>query len=163
MNLEGSKSSFLISMPNLSAVILPTRSSGPAISASFTAMEITYFSCLTGAAAFNGVNVIRHLINGSIGTYFMPYLNIDNMIGFVFLAIISTIVATGMNNFALARMQVSTMSAFTGLSTLVSIAIGVIFAHETLYWYHKVGIILIIIRVVGMIFLTVGNNKKITD
>ena len=85
------------------------------------------------------------------------------MTGFIFLAVISTIIATGMNNFALARMQVSTMSAFTGLSTLVSIVIGVIFNAEPLYWYHTIGISLILIRVIGMICLTAGNNKKITE
>ena len=132
-------------------------------SANAGAMEITYFSCLMGAAAFNGVNIVRHLINGSIGTYFAPYMSIENMTGFIFLAVISTIIATGMNNFALARMQVSTMSAFTGLSTLVSIVIGVIFNAEPLYWYHTIGISLILIRVIGMICLTAGNNKKITE
>lgn len=132
-------------------------------SAGFNAMEITYFSCFMGAVAFNGVNVVKHIINGNLSIYFMPFMSLDNMIGFIFLAIISTIIATGMNNFALARMQVSTMSAFTGLSTLVSIIFGVMFKNEPLYWYHNIGISLILIRVVGMIWLTAGNNKKIGD
>ncbi|MBR4173477.1 MAG: DMT family transporter, partial [Clostridia bacterium] len=132
-------------------------------SASFTAMEITYFSCLMGAVIFNGVNIVRHIMNGTITTYFMPYMNLDNIIGFVFLAIISTIIATGMNNFALARMQVSTMSAFTGLGTLVSVVIGVVFNNEELYSYHIIGISLILIRVIGIIWLTAGDNKKVTE
>ena len=132
-------------------------------SADFNAMEITYFSCFLGAVAFNGANIIRHLLNGTISTYFIPFMSLENMTGFVFLAIISTIIATGMNNFALARMQVSTMSAFTGLSTLVSIVIGVIFNNEKLYMYHIIGISLILIRVIGIICLTAGENKKITE
>ena len=132
-------------------------------SAGFNAMEITYFSCFMGAVAFNGANVIRHLVNGTISTYFAPYMNVENMVGFVFLAIVSTIIATGMNNFALARMQVSTMSAFSGLSTLVSIILGVLFNNEKLYIYHYIGITLILIRVVGIICLTMGKNKKITE
>ena len=127
----------------------------------FNAMEIAYFSCFMGAVFFNGINIVRHIANGTLSTYFAPFMNMDNMIGFVFLAIISTVVATGMNNFALARMQVSTMSAFSGLSTLVSIALGVIFNAEQLYWYHKIGIPLILIRVIGIIMLTAGNNKKL--
>lgn len=132
-------------------------------SAEFNAMEITYFSSLMGAVIFNAVNVLRHILNGSLSTYFVPYMSIDNMVGFVFLAIISTIIATGMNNFALARMQVSTMSAFSGLGTLASIVIGVLFNNEKLYTYHIIGISLILIRVVGIICLTAGNNKKITQ
>ena len=132
-------------------------------SAEFNAMEITYFSCLMGAVAFNGVNIARHIANGTLTTYFVPFMSLDNMIGFVFLAVISTIIATGMNNFALARMQVSTMSAFTGLSTLVGIIIGVLFNGERLYMYHIIGISLILIRVVGIICLTAGDNRKITE
>lgn len=132
-------------------------------SASFNAMEITYFSCFMGAVAFNGINIIRHLINCDISGYFVPFMNADNLVGFVFLAIISTIIATGMNNFALARMQVSTMSAFTGLSTLVSIILGVMFNNEELHFYHNIGITLIMIRVIGIIRLTAGDNKKITE
>lgn len=127
----------------------------------FGAMEITYFSSLMGAVFFNGVNIVRHIANGTLTRYFAPFMNWDNLVGFVFLAIISTVVATGMNNFALARMQVSTMSAFSGLSTLVSIVIGVLLNAEPLYWYHNVGISLILIRVIGIILLTAGNNKKL--
>ena len=132
-------------------------------SAAFGAMEITYFSCLMGAVAFNAVNIARHISNGTLSTYFVPFMSVDNMIGFVFLAIISTIIATGMNNFALARMQVSTMAAFTGLSTFVSVVIGVLFNNERLYMYHIIGISLIMIRVIGIICLTAGENKKITE
>ena len=132
-------------------------------SAAFSAMEITYFSCLMGAVAFNGVNVIRHIANGTLSTYFTPFMSVDNITGFIVLAIISTIIATGMNNFALARMQVSTMAAFTGLSTLFSVVIGVLFNNEKLYTYHIIGMTLIMIRVVGIICLTAGDNKKITE
>ena len=128
----------------------------------FNAMEITYFSCLMGAVIFNFANIVRHLLNGSMGTYFTPYMNVDNMVGFVFLAIISTIVATSMNNFALARMRVTTMSAFGGLGTLTAIVEGVLFNNEKLYMYHVVGISLILIRIIGMICLTSGENKKYT-
>ena len=132
-------------------------------SCGFGAMDITYFSCFMGAVIFNTVNVVRHLLRGDISAYFVPFMSLENMIGFVFLAIISTIIATGMNNFALARMQVTTMSAFGGLGTMVSIAIGVLFNSEKLYMYHIIGISLILIRVIGIICLTAGDNKKITE
>ena len=132
-------------------------------SAGFNAMDITYFSSFMGMVVFNTVNVIRHIICGDLDSYFVPYMSLENMTGFVFLAIISTIAATGMNNFALARMQVTTMSAFSGLGTFVAIAIGVLFNNERLYMYHIIGIGLILIRVIGIICLTAGKNKKITE
>ena len=123
-------------------------------------MEITYFSCLLGMVVFNAVNIVRHLIKGDILEYFTPYLDLDNMIGFVFLAVISTIVATSMNNFSLSYMQVSTMSAFGGLSTIVTIAAGVLFAHEKLYTFHIIGLTLIIIRMVGVSVIAIKKEKK---
>ena len=129
-------------------------------SSAFKPMEITYFSCMLGMATFNAVNIVRHLINGDILEYFTPYFNLDNMIGFVFLAVISTIVATSMNNFALSYMQASTMSAFGGLSTMVTVAVGVIFAHEKLYTFHIIGLVLIVIRMVGVSAIAIRKEKK---
>ena len=126
----------------------------------FSAMEITYFSALLGMIAFNSVNVIRHLIGGTIVEYFMPLANTQNLIGFLFLAVISTIVATGMNNFALSKMQVSVMSAFGGLSTMVTIAVGVLWGGEKLYTFHCIGILLIVTRMIGVSYIAIKREKK---
>jgi drug/metabolite transporter (DMT)-like permease len=129
-------------------------------SSKFKPMEITYFSCLLGMVAFNAVNVVRHLIKGDILEYFTPYLSLDNMVGFVFLAVISTIVATSMNNFALKYMQVSTMSAFGGVSTMVTVAAGVLFANEKLYLFHIIGLSLIVIRMIGVSAIAIRKEKN---
>ena len=123
-------------------------------------MEITYVSCALGATVFNAVNVVRHLIVGDILHYFDPFLDPENLIGFAFLGIVSTIVATGMNNFALGRMQASTMAAFAGISTLVTVAVGVIFGGEQLYVYHVIGLSLIIVRMVGVSVIAIRREKN---
>lgn len=129
-------------------------------SSEFSALDITYFTSFMGAAVFNTANIARHLYVGDISSYFTPYMNIYNLAGFVFLAVISTVVATGMNNYALARMQVSTMGAFSGISTATAIAEGVIFNKEVLYPFHIIGISLIIVRMVGMMWLARKSNGK---
>ena len=126
----------------------------------FSSIEITYMYSALGALAFNAINVVRHLINGDILNYFDPYFSVENIIGFVFLGIISSMVATGMNTFALTRMQASTLSAFAGLSTLVTIAVGVIFNGESLYYYHYIGLSLIIIRMVGVSYISIKKDRK---
>lgn len=93
-------------------------------SSHFNSMEVTYFSAILGMTAFNSVNIIRHLVCGNMTEYFAPLFNIQNLVGFIFLSVISTVVATGMNNFALSKVQASTLSAFGGLSTVVTITIG---------------------------------------
>ena len=123
-------------------------------------MEITYASCQLGAIAFNVVNVVRHLIRGDIQHYFDPYLKWDNLIGFFVLGVVSTIVATAMNNYSRSRLQMSTLAAFGGVSTLVAVLIGVFISGETLYYYHYIGFALILIRMVGVSAMSIYSDKK---
>lgn len=116
----------------------------------FATFEITYITCMMGAVIFNAINVVRHIVDGDILQYFAPLADMQNLIGFVYLSILSTIAATAMGNFALARAQVSTLAAFGGVSTLVTIAAGILLRNETLYTYQIIGIILIVIRMVGV-------------
>ena len=125
----------------------------------FNAMEVTYVSAMLGTVAFNAVNIVRHIINGTLLHYFDPFFNLENLIGFFVLGVVSTIVATGMNNFALGYMQISTMAAFGGLSTLVIIAVGVIFNHEPLYYFHWIGLALIVTRMVGVSVIAIRRTK----
>lgn len=126
----------------------------------FGAMDITYVSVLFGMVAFNSVNVIRHLVNGDILNYFAPYFNAQNMVGFVFLAVFATIISAGMNNFALRKMQASTMSAFSGVSTLVTIMVGVLLGGETLKSFQIIGLTLIIARMIGVSWIAIKKDKE---
>jgi len=127
-------------------------------SKAFAPIEITYVSCMLGTVVFNVVNVIRHIYIGDITTYFSPYFDMGNMIGFIFLAVLSTIVATLMGNYTLKKITVSSYAAFCGISTLVTVILGVIFNNETIYMYHIIGFALIFIRIIGVIFLDKKSN-----
>ena len=129
-------------------------------SQAFTAIEITYFSAFLGAVVFNAINIVRHIANGTISGYFKPFMNVENVIGFLFLSVVSTIVATGMNNFALSKMPASTMAAFGGLSMIVTITLGVLFNNEKIYYYHIIGITLILVRIFAVSFITMKEEKK---
>ncbi len=126
----------------------------------FAPLEITYVSCLLGAVAFNAVNALRHIISGDILNYFAPYFDIGNLLAFAVLGIASTIIATCMNNYALSKIQVSTASAFGGVSTIVTVLIGVIFANEQLEYFHYIGFPFIIIRMVGVSAISIMRDKK---
>ena len=112
------------------------------------------------ATVFIGVNVIRHCFKGDLLHYFDPYFNLENMIGFVFLAILSTVIAASMNNFALGRLQVTTVTAFGGISTFVTIAIGCLVGKERLYGFHLVGLALILIRMIGVSWISIRSEQK---
>ena len=126
----------------------------------FNAMEITYTSVVLGTIAFNLVNIVRHIINGNILNYFEPFFSVENMIGFAFLAVLSTIVATAMNNFAVSKLQLSTMAAFGGVSTLTTIFIGAVFEGEKIMTFHIIGFTLIFIRMFGVSAINIIRDKK---
>ena len=129
-------------------------------SGDFAPMEITYVSCMLGALAFNATNVVRHIVAGDILHYFDPYFDIDHLLGFAFLAILSTIVATWMNNFALARMQTSTMAAFGGISTLVTVAVGAFLGGERIEGFHLLGLACIVLRMVGVSYIVIKRDRR---
>jgi drug/metabolite transporter (DMT)-like permease len=114
---------------------------------------------MLGAAVFNAANICRHLAVGDIAYYFAPYCNLENMVGFVFLAIVSTIIATSMNNYAMSKIQLSTASAFGGVSTLVTVLIGLA-CGEKLFSFHLIGFSLILIRMIGVSYISIRNSKK---
>lgn len=126
----------------------------------FSPFEVSYVACMIAATVFNGVNVIRHCFKGDLLHYFDPYFNLENMIGFVFLAILSTVIAASMNNFALGRLQVTTVTAFGGISTFVTIAIGCLVGKERLYGFHLVGLALILIRMIGVSWISIHSEQK---
>lgn len=132
-------------------------------SSHFSAWDITYISCALGAIAFNLVNVIRHIAAGDILHYFDPYFSLENLIGFFFLGIMSTLVATGMNNYALSKLQVSVTAAFGGVSTIVTIAVGIIFANESLEIYHYIGLPFIFARMIGVSAIAILKQRKTKD
>ena len=127
-------------------------------SKAFAPIEVTYVSCMLGTVVFNAVNVVRHIFIGDLLNYFSPYFNMGNMIGFVFLAVLSTVVATLMGNYTLKKITVSSYAAFGGISTLVTVILGVIFNNETIYMYHIIGFALIFIRIIGVIFIDRKSN-----
>ena len=80
-------------------------------------LDVSYITCLLGTVAFNAGNIICHIIEGNLSDYFKPYLSIENLLEFAYLGILSTIVATAMNNYALSKAPVSSLAAFCGVST----------------------------------------------
>ncbi len=120
----------------------------------FSAIEVTYFSAIVGAVVFNLINFVMMASAGALKNYFVPLLDINNVIAFVFLSFLSTILATLMNNFAISKIQASSVSALGALSTVVTIAVGVIFRGDQIGWYHIVGTALILCGSIGINYLT---------
>ena len=129
-------------------------------SGNFSAVEITFFTTMIGAVVFNAINVTRHLTAGTITSYFAPLLTWENLAGFLFLSLLSSIGATIMNNYAVSRIQASSVSALGGISTITSILLGVLVNGEVLDWYHYVGIVMILCGGIGVNYITQRRLEK---
>ncbi len=119
---------------------------------------ITYFTNITGMVVFNIINVVRRIENGTIGSYFMPLMNIENIIAIIFLAALSSILATWLNNYALSKLRAPIISALGGVTTITTVTTGVIFAGESIELYHIAGATAILIGIIGMSFA--GEKSK---
>lgn len=126
----------------------------------FAPFEISYFACMFGTVFFNAINIIKHIYKGDISHYFDPYFEPENILAFLMLSVLSTIIATGMNNYSMSRLQASTIAAFAGVSTAVTILIGVVFLDEKLYTFHYIGFALILIRIVGVSYIAIKKDRK---
>jgi len=104
----------------------------------FSSFEITYIMAITGAVVFNIINIAIHLRNNTTASYFTPLYKIENVI-----------VAVGMHNYTLSKIQASTISSLSGLYTIFAIMLGVIFNNEALQIYHIIGAVLIIVGGIG--------------
>ncbi|HAA80455.1 MAG TPA: EamA family transporter, partial [Thermoanaerobacter sp.] len=63
--------------------------------------------------------------------------------------VLSSVVAYFLNNYALSKLPASQASVFANLTTVISIIAGITIRHETFYWYHVIGAIMILIGVWG--------------
>ncbi len=126
----------------------------------FTALEITFFTTLVGAVTFNGANLARRAAAGTLGDYFAPLRDPQNLMGLLFLAVMASLVATCINNYGVARLQASSVTALNGLSPLTGVLLGVLLDGEKLYWYHAVGGVLILAGATGVNLLAQKRAKE---
>lgn len=112
-------------------------------------IKLTTVAITTGFIIFNLVNLILHMNKGTVHTYFSPLRTPSFLLGVLFLGVLSTLGTSLLSNFALSRLEASSMSIFNHLGTVISIFAGVILLQEHLSYYQIIGAILIIIGVIG--------------
>ena len=65
-----------------------------------------------------------------------------------------------MNNYALSKITPTTMAAFGGISTLVTVLGGVFLSGENTYYYHYIGFALILFRMISVSVLDIPKSRK---
>ena len=118
-------------------------------SVEFKPIEITFVMMWIGAVVFNGIALFQHYQQGDLGSYLVPLQGFQGLIPILYLGVLSSVAAFFMVNFMLSRLRAYEASVFTNLTTIISVAAGVIIRGEPFYWFHLVGGLLIILGVWG--------------
>ena len=100
-----------------------------------------------GAVFFN---LLRLTAFPAKGFYFQGFTRIGSLFPLIYLGLLSSVGAFFLVNYMLKKMAVAKVAAFHNLTTVVSVAAGVIFRGEALGPYHLVGGSLILIGVWGI-------------
>lgn len=124
----------------------------------FTSIELSFIMIIISFISFNILAIGRHIMNGTISSYFLPFGNLNFIISILYLGVLSTLATSLLTNYVLSKIEASKMSVFANLGTVISIVAGVVFLNEDIYYYHIIGSILIVGGVIGTNFLGVKSN-----
>ena len=112
-------------------------------------IDVTYVMICIGFISFNLLSIVDRLYKRDLKTYFSTFSSQDFLISILYLGILSSVVTSLLSNYALSIISAPKMSVFNNLSTLVTVVAGVLLLNETLYYYHIIGIVSILIGVLG--------------
>ncbi|MFE8699986.1 DMT family transporter [Cytobacillus sp. FJAT-54145] len=120
------------------------------LSVSFTPFQLSYVMVTFGVIFFNIAALIQ--IEGNVVEYMALVAQLDFLGAVVFLGIFATMLTSFLSNYALSKLSASKMSIFSNLSTVISIFAGAVFLGESIYLFHIIGSVMIIIGVLGTNF-----------
>ena len=120
------------------------------------AYELTYFMMLIGAIVFNSIYLINLMEENRLGDYLGNLQHIELLGPILYLGVVASIGGFFLVNYALGHLEAHVASIYSNLATIVSIVAGAVFLGETLYYYHYLGSLLIVVGVYG----TVRFNRK---
>ncbi|XMB71972.1 EamA family transporter [Mycoplasmatota bacterium WC30] len=114
-----------------------------------TPYELTYFMMLAGAVVFNLIYIFQLVINNDIGAFISSINHPEFISAILYLGIVASIGGFFLVNYALSKLPAHVSSIYANLSTVVAVIAGYVFLSETIYWYHIVGGIMIVLGVYG--------------
>lgn len=133
---------------------------GKLVGTRFTAMEITVWMTLLAFVVFNGFSIVGHIQNHSLAGFFDPLFHPEFLWAVLYLGVLSSMLTAFLTNFALAQIPASQIAVFNNLSPLISIAGGILILGETLFTYHIIGGLMVLLGVVMTVFLKYRKKSK---
>ncbi|MGA0351321.1 MAG: DMT family transporter [Acholeplasmataceae bacterium] len=118
---------------------------------------LTFMMMFTGFIFFMSWYIISLIITGEGLHPMIESLSSLPLLGSIlYLGVIASVIGFFLVNYNLKHIPAHMSSIFANVATMTSIIAGLIFLNETLYWYHFVGSVFIMIGVYGV----VASRKK---
>ncbi len=115
----------------------------------FRPVEISYLMLGIGFVTFFVVSLTEHATAGTLDQLIVPLASGTFILSILYLGVMSSLLSALTANYALSKLEAPKMSVFSNLSTIVSIAAGVMFLGEEITMYSIIGSLMIIAGVMG--------------
>lgn len=123
---------------------------GRKVTQQFNAMDITFFMTVTACILFNLITITNHLNSGTLALYFAAFNNNEFLWTILYLGVLSSFLTSFLTNSALTVIPASQVSIFNNFGPVIAVFAGVLFLNETLYLYHIIGGIMVLIGIIGV-------------
>lgn len=130
------------------------------LSKTYSVLPIVYVMSITGCVVFNLISVARHLLNGSLADYFRPFSDPAFAWAMLYLGVLSSLVTALLSTYALGKLEASKVGLCNNLSVVVTLLAGPAFLHETLYYYHYISMLAILIGTIGFNLIKIKPRLK---
>lgn len=114
------------------------------------AMDITFFMTVTACFVFNLISLSVHLTNNSLTAYFGSFQNREFLWSVLYLGVLSSFLTSFLTNNALSIIPAAQVSIFNNFSPIITVFAGVIFLSETLFLYHIIGGLMVLVGIIGV-------------
>lgn len=120
---------------------------GKKVNHRYRTIDITFFMLILAAVVFNVFALGYHLIQGEWASYLSPLLSMRFVYAVFYLGILSSLLTSIFNNYALSHLSASNVAVINNLTPVISVVGGILILREQLHVYHYIGAVLVILGV----------------
>ncbi len=152
---ESMKGNVLILLSVLSIVLYYIF--GRKVNHHYRSMDITFVMLILAAVVFNAFALGRHVVGGTLTDYVTPLCNFHFLGAVLYLGVLSSLVTSLFNNYALVHIPASQVAVINNLTPVISVVGGIVILGEELHAYHVIGATLVIM---GVLATTLFQRKN---
>ncbi len=115
----------------------------------YRSMDITFVMLILAAVVFNAFALGRHIVEGTLTDYVTPLCNVHFLGAVLYLGVLSSLVTSLFNNYALSHIPASQVAVINNLTPVISVVGGIVILGEELHAYHFIGAAMVILGVLA--------------